>query len=87
MRTAPPSTAIKPAALKPVSCAIAAAWALLLLDENEELVDLAVASVTLGSPVPPGEPLVVVTGQDVEHGIALVKGKLLTGLAEAKTGA
>ena len=81
MSTAPPSAAIKPAALNPVSFAIAVACAWLLFDENLVLVDLAVTSVALAG------SLVDVTGQEVVHGIALVNGKLLTKLAEAKTGA
>ncbi len=86
--TAPPSATINPAALlNPVSRARAAPIALLLLVFTP--VVLAVASevfapaVLVTLPV----PLVLVTGQALVHGIALVKGNELASLAEAKTGA
>lgn len=85
---APPSAAIKPAAPKPVSRAMAAACPLLLLDLNVlvALVALAADACPLLLLVVELPPLVDVTGQLIVQGMSLVNGRLATELADAKAG-
>jgi hypothetical protein len=74
--TAPPSATISPAAWKPVSLATGAPMPLLLLVKRLELVGavLPFTLLVLGC---------VVTGHAVVQGMSLVKGRLVTLLAEA----
>lgn len=85
--TAPPSATINPAfptPTSPVSLAIATPNAELLLVVNALLLPPVVVALALA--VPLSLPLVLLTGHDSVHGIAVVNGKLATELADAKAG-